>query len=196
LRNSSNGPALAIIGLAIWSGAASAAEDSAALRCAAIGDDLARLACYDGIFRGPQGSGLTVAAASGAAGGAAAQPGATPTVAAPAAAAPADPVADFGMTPARKESIEAAQAKAAGSTPAPKAPVGPDSITARVATVAHRQTGELVVILDDGQVWVQIDTEAKARVKEGEEVTIRKGTLGSYFLVTPSHILVRVRRVK
>jgi len=33
-------------------------------------------------------------------------------------------------------------------------------------------------------------------VKEGDDVTIRKGTLGSYLLVTPNHVLVRVRRVK
>jgi len=69
-------------------------------------------------------------------------------------------------------------------------------MTARVATVARRLSGELVLILDNGQVWVQIDTETKARVQEGDEVTIRKATLGSYFLVAPNHILVRVRRLK
>lgn len=196
MRSSSIGPVLAILSLAIWSGQASAADTDAALRCASIGDDHARLACYDGIFRGPAGSAQAGAVATGVIAGAGAQAGATPAAAAPVAAVPVNPPADFGLTPARKESIEAAEAKASGAPAVPQAPSVPDSITVKVATVAHRLTGELVVILDDGQVWVQIDTETKGRVKEGDDVTIRKGTLGSYLLVTPNHVLVRVRRVK
>jgi hypothetical protein len=185
VRRSSAGPYIAVLGLALGCGSALAADTEAASKCATIGDDPARLACYDAIFR---------TAAGGTASGAAA------AAAAPAAAAtatsPGNPNQDFGLTPARKESIEAAQSKATGTPAAPKEPAVPDSITARVVTAARRMTGELVVILDNGQVWVQIDTEVQGRVKEGDEVTIRKGTLGSYLLVTPNHILVRVRRVK
>lgn len=191
MRSSTNGYVLALMGLAIWSDPASAADNGDALRCASIGDDQARLACYDGIFRGPGASAQTGSVAAGVTAGAGVQEGVTPV-----AAAPANPIADFGLTPARKESIEATEAKASGAPAVPKSPPVPDSITAKVATVAHRITGELVVILNDGQVWVQIDSETKGRVSEGEEVTIRKATLGSYFLVTPNHILVRVRRVK
>jgi hypothetical protein len=191
VRSSTNGPIFAIVSLAIWSSQVSAAENEAAMRCAAIDGDQARLACYDGIFRGTGGS---AAAGTGSAGVAVVAP-AQPAVPPP-AIAPANPAADFGLTPARKDAIQAAEAKASSTPAAPKAPPAPDSITARVATVANRLTGELVVILDDGQVWVQIDTETKGRVREGDEVTIRKATLGSYFLVAPNHILVRVRRVK
>jgi hypothetical protein len=187
VRSSSNGPVFAILGLAIWSSHASAAENDAALRCAAVGDDQARLACYDGIFRSPAGSAVEGARVAGAAN--------QPAVA-PAAVAPANPTADFGLTPARKEAIMEAEAKTSSEPTTVKEPPVPDSVTVKVATVAHRLTGELVVITDGGQVWVQIDTEYKGRVKEGDEVTIRKATLGSYFLVTPNHILVRVRRIK
>lgn len=196
--------------LAAGHAVASDADADAASRCAAIGDDHQRLACYDGIFRFA-GAGAAAAAAvpaeqAPASAGTAAvatvsapPPAAAASSAAPApapAAAPASPVEDYGLTPARKESIEAAQARASGAPAAAKQPVAAESMTAKISTVARRLSGELVLILDNGQVWVQIDTETKARVKEGDEVTIRKASLGSYFLVAPNHILVRVRRVK
>ncbi|HQR24960.1 MAG TPA: hypothetical protein PL152_01410 [Steroidobacteraceae bacterium] len=169
-----------------------------------MSDDAARLACYDAIFRA-SGQAVVPGAAPAATPGSVQQAStatATATAAAasaqpPAAAAPPrNPEQDFGLTPARKESLEAAKAKESATPPPPKEPAAPESMTARVTTAAHRLTGELVLILDNGQVWVQIDTETKARVKEGDEVTIRKATLGSYFLVAPNHVLVRVRRVK
>lgn len=180
------------------SGRAVASDAEAALRCAAMSDDTARLACYDAIFRSPGQSVATGAAtAAPVAPAGPSQPAAAASVQAPAAAAPPrKPEEDFGLTPARKESLEAAKAKESAAPPPPKEPAAPESITARVTTAAHRLTGELVLILDNGQVWIQIDTETKARVKEGDEVTIRKATLGSYFLVAPNHVLVRVRRVK
>jgi hypothetical protein len=191
VRSWTIGPVLATFSLVILCNQATAADSEPALRCAAIGDDHERLACYDGLFRSP------AASAPAAAGSAMVEAhGAAESRAAPVAAAAASPGADFGLTPAQKQSIEVAAAKASGVPEAQRVPSMPDSVTAKVATVAHRQTGELVVITDDGQVWVQIDTETKGRVKEGEEVTIRKASLGSYFLVTPNHILVRVRRVK
>ena len=191
MRSSTNGYVLVLMGLAIWSDPASAADNGDALRCALIGDDQARLGVLRRNLPWTRRVRRTGSVAAGVTAGAGVQEGVTPV-----AAAPANPIADFGLTPARKESIEATEAKASGAPAVPKSPPVPDSITAKVATVAHRITGELVVILNDGQVWVQIDSETKGRVSEGEEVTIRKATLGSYFLVTPNHILVRVRRVK
>ena len=196
MSSSIPGSVLAVLVLSIGQGQARAADLDAAMRCAVVAEDQARLACYDGIFRRTVDSAPMSAGATGAPTGVSAGAGATSPANAPVVAAPANPAADFGLTPARKESIQAAEAKESNAPAAPKAPPAPDSMTAKVATVANRLTGELVVILDDGQVWVQIDTETKGKVKEGDEVTIRKATLGSYFLVTPNHILVRVRRVK
>ena len=71
------------------------------------------------------------------------------------------------------------------------------SITGEIARLDHRPTGELVVSLADGPVWAQIESDdSRARVKVGDPVTIRKATLGSYLLVGPDRIAVRVRRVK
>jgi hypothetical protein len=211
VRSSSNGPKFAILGLAIWAGPAAAVDNSAALRCAALGDDQARLACYDGIFRAadasavPQataassaGSAAGVAAASTAAGVAtastAAQDGGSSAIAgggsAVAASRPlpaADPVADFGLTPSQLRSLDPEKAAE---------PRAPESISGTVARLGYKATGELVVTLESGQVWMQIDTGSKPRVKAGDTVTIKRGTLGSYLLVSPSGMATRVRRLK
>lgn len=48
--------------------------------------------------------------------------------------------------------------------------------------------------LDNGQVWVQTDGVGSGNVKVGETVRIRKAMLGSYMLVMPSGVAVRVKR--
>lgn len=48
--------------------------------------------------------------------------------------------------------------------------------------------------LDNGQVWVQTDGVGSGNVKVGETVRIRKAMLGSYMLVMPSGMAVRVKR--
>ena len=50
--------------------------------------------------------------------------------------------------------------------------------------------------LADGQVWAQIDSDDRSRVKQGDTVTIRKGSLGSFLLLGPDRIAVRVRRLR
>jgi hypothetical protein len=53
------------------------------------------------------------------------------------------------------------------------------------------------VSLADGQVWSQVESDdSRSRVKVGDTITIRKATLGSYLLIGPDRIAVRVKRVK
>ena len=157
--------------------------------CASVADATARLACYDQAFGKPT---AAKAAHSGPVAASPAAPtGATATAAAAAAAAPS--VApevkareEFGLSETEK------RAKA-GKTAAPEAA---DSITSKVASVGHRPTGEMIVTLEDGQVWVETETGSGARIKPGDSVTIHRAALGSYMLVTSSHVGTRVRRVK
>ena len=162
--------------------------------CVAIPDDARRLACYDSAFgRGsaaaPGASGIPATAASTVS---AAPPAAAPaTAAASTSAAPAapilvDPVAEFGLSESQKRAQNPERAK----------DVSPDSITAKVAEVGRQPTGGLVVTLENGQVWAQSESLSKARVAPGDEVTIRKATLGSYMLVAPNKVSMRVRRVR
>lgn len=151
---------------------AAAAVPTAAEECSAIADDRERLECYDAVFGKPAGGGR--------------QPIPAVSEAEAPAAAPVNPQADFGLSDSAKAAREPDKAK----------PRYPGSITDTVAAVRFKPTGELVVTLKNGQVWVQTDTLSMARLQAGETVTIRKGALGSYVLVTPSHVATHVKRIQ
>lgn len=93
---------------------------------------------------------------------------------------------DFGLSEADKRARDPAAAKASL----------PESLEASVVAVMRHARGELVVTLDNDQVWMQSEAVTQARLSAGDVVTIRKAALGSYQLVTPSGIAMRVRRVR
>jgi hypothetical protein len=160
---------LTCIGL-IGAGPVVAQEGAAADHpCASIADDSQRLACYDEAFGRPR----VVAASS-------------PAAAPAAKVVVTDPVEEFGLSEAAKRARDPEKAKE----------TMPEQISARVTKVGNRPTGELVVTLESGQVWVQIETVSKAKVKPGDTVTIKKGALGSYLLVAPNRVATTVRRVR
>lgn len=163
--------ALFASGLWLVASMAVAQEAGSGHRCAALEDDAARLACYDAAFGGPASAPASVA---------------EPTAATAATAAPASSASraqqEFGLSEADKRAADPAQ------------PEAPSSITAKVADARKRPTGEWVVMLEDGQVWVQAESTTKAIVKAGDEVTIRKAALGSYVLVSANRVAMRVRR--
>ena len=57
------------------------------------------------------------------------------------------------------------------------------SITAKVTTISRRPRGELEMTFDNGQVWVQKESQSYFPVKVGDEATITAGALGSFRLV-------------
>ena len=146
--------------------------------CSAIDDASQRLACYDAAFGRPAGA-TTVAITP--------TPALAPAATATATAA-ADPVAqqraEFGLSDAAKKARDPQQSAQA------------ESITDTLAELGQRPTGELVFNLQNGQVWLQIEADTRTRVKAGDTVTIRKGALGSFLLVGPDRVSVRVRRVR
>lgn len=177
MRRSISGLAIGLLVLAASPTVAAAAGTETPQQCAKVGDDAARLACYDRIFRGAGASrdATSTATASAVAAGAAA-PGATVS----------NTKDDFGLTEAAKRARDPEKAKVEM----------PDSVTDKVASVGHKLTGEMVVTLANGQVWVQIESDSRARVGVGQTVTIRKASLGSYLMVGPDKIATRVRRTK
>jgi hypothetical protein len=74
--------------------------------------------------------------------------------------------------------------------------VSSDGIEAAVTGIAYRGTGEMLVTLDNGQVWMQAEAVTHARLRIGDTVTIRKAAMGSYQLLTPGRIAMRVRRIE
>jgi hypothetical protein len=67
---------------------------------------------------------------------------------------------------------------------------------ATVASVKQKPYGELVMELDNGQVWEQPERKLTFLIKEGERITIKQHKLGSFFLTTDSGATSRVRRVR
>lgn len=152
--------------LVLTSAAAAQTDDASLLRCAAIGETSARLACYDT---------LAQRARQRAASPAAAAPAAAPAAA---AATPSDRASTFGLAP-KPDPDELQLVRT--HLPGPFQGWSPK----------QRFT------LANGQVWeISDDSSAFGRGND-VRVTLRRGTLGSYFIefdgVTKSP---RARRVE
>ena len=65
----------------------------------------------------------------------------------------------------------------------PEAESAPKRISATVTGIEKRARGELVVTLDNGQVWAQKEIGAYFPLKVGDPVAILAGTLGSFRLI-------------
>jgi len=169
-----------IVGLQLLAASSVAAAAPPGQSCTGIANDAERLACYDQAF------GRGVPASSAGAGA----PAATADAATAGAVAAVDPAEkarrEFGLSEEGKRALDENKS----------GPVEPESLTAKVKGVSRRPTGEQVFVLENGQVWVETSTYTAARAQPGDEVTVRKGALGSYLLVTPKRVATHVRRVK
>lgn len=66
-----------------------------------------------------------------------------------------------------------------------QAPVDPEAVAeirARVTGVERRARGEYELTLDNGQTWVQVEVKPQLTFRSGDEVVIRKASMGSYRL--------------
>jgi hypothetical protein len=67
-------------------------------------------------------------------------------------------------------------------------------MTAVVTKITQRPRGELVMTLDNGQVWVQNEAAAYFPLKPGDTVEISVGLLDSYVLWAPFKRSTKVTR--
>jgi hypothetical protein len=161
------------------------------ISCAAQTDDLARLRCYDQVvsslgraheqagsapMRAPIGDSASGVAPSTSRQGADASAQDSP-----------DPTEEFGQThsPApRRQSL--------GSPPRQLR-----KLTGRVATVTRKPSGDLIVRLENSQIWEQTEDGPDLHIVAGDEITIDRGLLGAYWLSTHrSHQPIKVRRTQ
>jgi hypothetical protein len=160
--------------------------------CIDISSSADRLACYDKLAgRVSAPNAAPVAASPAATSPSVASRAATsPEAAAPApaasvAAAPAPAAApteeDFGRSKVRK-------AASSGAPPEIK------SITAKVAAFGRSPNRRTQVTLDNGQIWEYQD-DPDPLLSIGDSVTIKRATLGSFILLTPTKLSHRVSRV-
>lgn len=81
-------------------------------------------------------------------------------------------------------------------TEEPRKPVSSPSIRARLTAVSTLPGDRLSFQLDNGQVWVQNESRSGFPSAVGDPVTIKKGALGSIWLVTDKRWGTRVHRVR
>jgi len=71
-----------------------------------------------------------------------------------------------------------------------------DSLTARVTQISTRPRGELVITLDNRQVWAQTGLDPDFRLEVGDQITVRTSAFGSFRLFGSSRRFIRVTRVQ
>lgn len=155
--------------------AASAADLAESLRaCMAESDEARRLACFDR---------ETAHLAT---------PPSVEEMPAAAQAAEAAQTATTELSPEEKFGLSEAQAleKQKGEE-ARK----PERLTATLTSISQRPHGELVMTLDNGQVWLQKEA-VPFWVKVGDTVTIKAAAFGSFLMSTGSGRPIRVTRVQ
>jgi hypothetical protein len=72
----------------------------------------------------------------------------------------------------------------------------PERLESTVTRVDFAANGARVITLDNGQVWQQSEVSSKGRLTIGDRVVLRNAALGSFMLVTPGRVALRVRRLR
>ena len=172
--------AFAAVSVAALATAAPAAAQSATdlMECITIARDADRLACYDAAVAkvSPQARALSEQRAKetariAAEEAAAAEAAAKAKAEADAAARAAEAKAEFGA--------EGVTSKKVSERTKPD----PDEITKLDATLTEILTnreGKYVFLLDNGQLWRQVSTEAGLNIRAGDAVVVEKSTMGGY----------------
>jgi hypothetical protein len=190
--------ALVLIGVAPWacpqpaSGEdTSAASVLAKMRvCAAEKEDSRRLACFDEqMTRAPSVNNAPAGASTsnGQAGHGVANARAVATPSTVPALSPQD---GFGMTPELQRKLQSPEQRKQVT----KEQL--ETLSGRVVTLSHRQQGETVITLDNGQIWQQMESDSPLTLTVGQTITIRRGALGSFYLTTPLGFALRVKRIR
>ncbi len=141
--------------------------------CVAEKNDTRRLACFDEQMRG-----LSPGLASSVSSAAAPAASSAPTA--------ATPEQRFGMNTA----IERQQQVAAQSKPPPPL----KKLNAHIKAISYKPQGEAVITLDNGEVWEEAEFSPHLPLHPGDEVTIKRGVLGSFLLYTDKVPAQRVAR--
>jgi hypothetical protein len=104
------------------------------------------------------------------------------------------PPASVAPTAEQKFGLSNKQVLDLGATPG-QAPT-PTALHAHIVSVSRYPVDRQVFVLDNAQTWQQIELDPDFAVRTGQEVTISKGALGSFWLSTDSHRATRVKRIQ
>jgi hypothetical protein len=73
---------------------------------------------------------------------------------------------------------------------------GPTAIQAHIVKFIESRYGHDAAVLDNGQTWIFVDGGDDAALRPDDPVTIKRGSLGSFLLVTASKHSYHVRRTQ
>jgi hypothetical protein len=104
------------------------------------------------------------------------------------------PPASVAPTAEQKFGLSDKQVLELGAAPG-QAPT-PTALHARIVSVPRYPIERQVFVLDNAQTWQQIELDPGFIVRIGQEVTISRGALGSFWLSADSHRATRVKRVQ
>ncbi len=156
--------------------------------CRVLPSAVARLDCYDQLVDAHKGS-TNQAPKTGTS--EQAEPAAAPPAATTATAAAAEPVADISQEALFGKNQEETRQSVQEATGAKEI----DRIEARVSKVRSLATGKVIITLDNGQVWTQIDN-TRLRLSSYDQVIIRRASMGSFMLQkVGSKRSMRVKRI-
>lgn len=136
--------------------------------CAVIEDGQERLACYDAAFPRPVDRPVREEV----------------------------PDADSTQTDKRSQDFGLSEAQLRAREPERARDKRVELIEATVVGIRYRSSGERIITLDNGQVWLQTEVTVRGPLTEGDQVNIRRAALGSFMLVTPGRVALRVRRME
>jgi hypothetical protein len=174
------------------------------LHCHAITSGEQKLACYEALAMSAQSEATTAAesarqlqsapsapsVASASAVGPAAPGAAAPGPSAPGTAAVGSPTpATAAANPNTEDNFGLNRRQIE-----PRAAEGPASIKSAVSQMTEDRLHNITVVLDNGQTWAFIEPEP--RLRPGDAVTIKRASLGSFLMLTPSRRSYRVERLK
>lgn len=73
-------------------------------------------------------------------------------------------------------------------------PGGPTAVKSIVSQMTEDRLHNVTVLLENGQTWTFIEPEP--RLRPGDSVTIKRASLGSFLMLTPSRRSYRVERTR
>jgi len=187
-----------VLGSAIWglpiANAQTATNSLPAeiLACAEEADVMVRLSCYDRETTALKSKPPVPAAAP------------TPVISDAPSSVAAAPASVTASVPAA-EAVPMPQASAAPAatvapSPDPVDDFGYDrplgDITAEIVRIQKQPYGELIIHLDNGQIWEQKHLDRRFKLSVGETVTVKKSTVAGFRLSGDSNKSIQVKRRK
>lgn len=106
-----------------------------------------------------------------------------------------EPKTECSLTPEQKFGLSSAQVSELESKSFSQ-PLPPAEVHAHIVSIEQRPDSRQVFVLDNSQVWQQIEFDPAFAARKGYAVTISKGALGSFWLATDPHQATRVKRIR